>query len=152
MPRVVLVLLAMSFIGFGLAFALKPLEMAQVLDISLFTPTARTDFRALYGGLEIGLGLFLLTCAFRRDSVGAGLQAGGWAFAGLASVRFVGLALEGFAQPLMIVLVLLETVAAGLAVWALFHLPRPARSTDAWVGEAGVATGASHDPLRGEER
>ncbi len=123
MPRVVLVLLAMSFIGFGLAFTLKPLEMAQVLDISLFTPTARTDFRAIYGGLEVGLGLFLLTCAFRRHLVGPGLQAGAWAFAGLAAVRFVGLTLEGFGQPLMIVLLIAETVAAGLALWALFNLP-----------------------------
>ncbi len=146
MPRVVLVLLAMSFIGFGLAFTLKPLEMAQVLDISLFTPTARTDFRAIYDGLEVGLGVFLLTCAFRRHLVGPGLQAGAWAFAGLASVRLVGLALEGFGQPLMIVLFIAEMVAAGLSVWALFNLPAapylsgtPATSSATFAGSPAAA-------------
>lgn len=152
MPRVILVLLAMSFIGFGLAFTLKPLEMAQVLDISLFTPTARTDFRALYGGLEIGLGVFLLTCAFRRQSLRLGLEAGAWAFAGLALVRFMGLALEGFGQPLMIVLAVLETVAVALALWALFHLPRAVRAGDPLSQQDALTSTASRGAELGKER
>ena len=123
MTRAVLVLLALSFIGFGLAFALKPLEMAEVLDISLFTPTARTDFRAMYGGLELGFGLFLLMCSLRLHLVRVGLHAAAWAFVGLASVRTVGLLLDGFRQPLMVVLTAIEMMAAGFALWALFNTP-----------------------------
>jgi Domain of unknown function (DUF4345) len=125
--RVVLVFLGLTVFGFGLAFTLRPIEMAQVVDISLFTPTARTDFRAVYGGFELGFGLFLLTCAVRRHLVRVGLQAAAWVALGTATARLIGMLADGFGV-LMIVMFLVETMAGALALWASFTappMPRP---------------------------
>ncbi len=128
MSRAVLVFLAISVLGFGVAFTVKPVEMAQVVDIALFTPTSRTDFRAVYGGLQMGVGLFLLLCAARRHLVRVGLQAAAWTLLGLASARLVGLFVDGFGQPLMLMLLAVEAMAAGLAAWASFQVPPPTRA------------------------
>ena len=66
-PVIVLWLMALGFLGFGLAFTLWPLPMAGVIEIPLPTPTARIDFAATYGGFEIGVAAFLIACARRAD-------------------------------------------------------------------------------------
>jgi hypothetical protein len=123
MSRAVLVFLALSVLGFGAVFTARPVELAQVVEILLPTPTSRTDFRAVYGGLELGLGMFLLVCALRRHLVRVGLQAAFWALLGMASGRLVGLVADGFGQPLMILFMAIEAVAAGLAIWASLQIP-----------------------------
>lgn len=96
--RFVLTLSAAGFLGFGLAFALRPLPMAQITDIGLPTATARIDFRATYGGFQIGVGAFLLACVSRPAWVEPGLWAAGAALAGVAGVRLLSVALEGAAR------------------------------------------------------
>jgi len=50
----------------------------------------------MYGGLEIGVGAFLLICAMRREFVRVGLLPSACALVAMATSRAVGLSLDGF--------------------------------------------------------
>jgi hypothetical protein len=63
----VLVLAALGFLGFGLWLAFDPVGGLAGVGIAGTTPAGVVELRAFYGGLEIGLGLFLLICAARPD-------------------------------------------------------------------------------------
>jgi hypothetical protein len=58
LPRMILALTAVGFLGFGLAFTLRPDQMAALIEIALPSATARVDFAATYGGFELGVGAF----------------------------------------------------------------------------------------------
>ena len=63
----VLVMAALGFLGFGLWLAFDPVGGLAGVDIAGTTAAGVVELRAFYGGLEIGLGLFLLICAARPD-------------------------------------------------------------------------------------
>ena len=81
--RIVLVLLGLIFAGFGVAFLLWPSQMAMRVGIPLVTMAGTTDVRALYGGLEIGLGVFFAITAASRAWRVPGLLAAFCALAGM---------------------------------------------------------------------
>jgi hypothetical protein len=112
--RLFLVIIALSFIGFGAAFIAYPGDMSAIVSLVLIDATARTDVRATYGGLEFGIGVFFLACAMRRDFVRIGLFAAACALVGMGTARFAGLLLDGFWQPLEILITALE-LGGGLA-------------------------------------
>lgn len=95
--RLVLVGLGLGYAGFGFAFLFSPSELAAFLSLTFSDPSARTDFRAMYGGLEIGLGGFMLACAARREFVRIGLFAAACGTVGMATARTVGMMLDGVA-------------------------------------------------------
>ena len=73
--RLILAVIALSYAGFGFAFLFKPDEWGALVSVAFTTSAGRTDFRAVYGGLEFGVGVFLLLCALRREFVRLGLFA-----------------------------------------------------------------------------
>ena len=115
--RLVLALIGLAFLGFGFAYIYRPDEMTSLTSIVLINATAHTDVRATYGGLEFGVGAFLLGCAFRRDLVRVGLMAAACVLAAMATARAVGLLLDGFWQPLMLFVTMIEGGSAVLATW-----------------------------------
>jgi hypothetical protein len=122
--RLLLVIIGLSFAGVGALFIAKPGEMASIVSLVLINTTARTDVRATYGGLEFGFGVFLLACAARRDFVRVGLFAAACVLVAMATARSVGLLLDGFWQPLEIVIALLEAISGLAATWgAVFAKP-----------------------------
>lgn len=115
--RLVLVIIGMSFVGFGLAFLSYPGDMAALVSIALVDAGARTDIRAIYGGMELGIGVFFLACAMRRDFVRVGLFASACVLIGMATARFVGLLLDGFWQPAQLLFMLIEAAGGFVATW-----------------------------------
>jgi hypothetical protein len=115
--RLLLVIIGMSFVGFGAAFMTWPGDMASIVSLVLIHPSARTDVRATYGGLEFGLGVFLLACALRRDFVRVGLFAAACVLVAMATARSVGLLLDGFWQPLQLLIAILEAIGGLAATW-----------------------------------
>jgi hypothetical protein len=87
MARAILALTGLGFLGFGIAYTFWPLPMGRITEIPLPTPTARIDFAATYGGLQMGLGVFLLVCARRPVWLEPGLWAATAALAGLFLIR-----------------------------------------------------------------
>ena len=123
LPRVILVLTGLGFIGFGLAYALGPVPMARLTEIPLPTPTARIDFAAAYGGLQLGFGIFLLRCAARTAWSEPGLWAATAALSGLGLVRALSLATAGgpgtWAIQVGLAMELGAALLNGVALWRL---------------------------------
>jgi hypothetical protein len=97
--------------------------MASLTEIPLPTPTARIDFTATYGGLQVGFGLFLLISAGRSGWTESGLLAAGIALGGMVLARLGSLAAAGghLTRPIGvgIALELSAALANGAALWWL---------------------------------
>ncbi len=63
----VLVLAGLGFLGFGAWLLVDPVGGLAGVGIAGTTAAGVVELRAFYGGLEVGLGLFLLLCAARPD-------------------------------------------------------------------------------------
>ncbi|MCA9774713.1 MAG: DUF4345 family protein [Myxococcales bacterium] len=112
--RLSVLLTALAYAGFGLAFTLAPGTLASYVEIGLPSTPAAVDFRAMYGGLELGVGIFLLYCAADRARVRVGLVAQIATLAGLAGVRAMGIFTAG--SDVGLNPTLLATELAGLAL------------------------------------
>lgn len=96
-PTVVLLLCGLGFLGFGLWLLTDPAALERV-GIAATSKIGQVELRAFYGGMELGLGVFLLLCAARPGWQVAGLWLvllanGG---AGLARLLAIGLAGASF--------------------------------------------------------
>ncbi|MES2819433.1 MAG: DUF4345 domain-containing protein [Pseudomonadota bacterium] len=118
--RIFLVVQALALIGLGLAYFIQPQEMANLSGMLLMAPAAVTDVRAYYGGLQIGLGGFVLLAMSRLDLTRAALTLLVMVYAALALARVGGLWLDGGAeQSFNLTALLIEAVSLVLAFLAL---------------------------------
>lgn len=92
--RVVLVLAGLGFLGFGVAITWAPAQVLSGVGIS-GTAAGLVELRAFYGGLELGLGAFLLACARRPDWQRPGLWLVALVNGGIGVTRLLGIALSG---------------------------------------------------------
>jgi hypothetical protein len=122
MARFVLVASAIAFAGIGAAFLVCPEAMAEHVGLSLARAIADNDVRAVYGGLQIGIGAFLATCAARPAWFRPGLVAQLFLFGGLALARVVSLFAAGFPGQLGAALHAAEIVAFVFGLVALRRL------------------------------
>jgi len=114
--RLILALIALTYVGFGLLFLFNPDVWAETVSLAFTAPAGRTDFRATYGGLEFGVGVFLLLCSLRREFVRLGLFASACALIAMATARSTGLLLDGF-DFLQFFIVLTEWIGGAIATW-----------------------------------
>jgi hypothetical protein len=121
LAAVSLTLAAAGFVAFGLALLVAPGLLALV-DLEPVTPTARSDARAIFGGMELGVGVLLALCARRPEWHRVGLTAQGVALGGAVTGRLVSLAVDGAPRPVTFALAALELVGAALAAVALRKL------------------------------
>src|SRR6478736_235157 len=97
-PNVVLALCAFGFLAFGLWLLVDPAGALGKIGIEARNATGLVELRAFYGGMELGLGLFLAWCALRPEWRQAGLWLvllanGGAGLARLGSAWMAGAAL-----------------------------------------------------------
>ena len=106
----------MVFIAIFLAFALwtfiAPMSLAQNLGFHLPGNTGLNELRANYGGMYIGIALFLFI-SIRTP----GMVRGAWLFlslllGGLAVGRFLSLLLDGMPGPALVFVMCMEIIAA----------------------------------------
>ena len=114
--RLILAVIALSYAGFGFAFLFKPDEWGAMVSVAFTTSSGRTDFRAVYGGLEFGVGVFLFLCALRREFVRLGLFASACALVAMATARSTGMLLDGF-DVLQLFIVLSEWLGGAIATY-----------------------------------
>lgn len=118
MGLLVLGILGFGFLCFGVGFAVVPEGMGAFVGLEMPTPTATADVRAIYGGLEIGLGVFLIACARRPEWLRPGLLAAGYAFGFIAAARLGGIMRDGATDALTLGAFALEAGAAALSAYA----------------------------------
>lgn len=111
-------------IGIWCLFA--PIQTSSGVDIQLPTTTAIVDFRATYGGLLVGIGIFFIVC-LKDTYIRLGLILQALSLGGLAFGRIVGLILDGMPKPLLIYFLIAEIGAVILAIFAIRSLRRNRR-------------------------
>lgn len=118
-PRMVLGLSVLAWAGFGVWLYLAPEALAGV-GLVADTALGRTEVRAFYGGLELGIAGFLGWCLVDPSRTRVGLVAAALLIGGTGLGRLSGVALEGFqTSGQMWGFVALELSAAALSAWAL---------------------------------
>ena len=122
LERVTLLGSLLIFLGFGTWLFVAP-QALEGIGIQLLEPAARIDVRATYGGMELGLAVFLLLCLLRDAWVRVGLTAAGCVIAGFGCARLAAIALEGQGTPLMWSFVGIEFTATLVILWVLKRRP-----------------------------
>ncbi|MBC9252303.1 hypothetical protein A9179_18690 [Pseudomonas alcaligenes] len=118
--RILLAAQALILAGFGLAYFIQPHQLANLSGMLLMETAAITDVRAYYGGLQLGLGLWLLLALLRAELQRPALMLLVLLYASLFAARLGGLWLDGGAQQTFnLYAMLFEGVSAGLAFQAL---------------------------------
>jgi hypothetical protein len=121
-PILLLTLAGVGFLGFGVCLIVDPAGGLATVGIAALNPAGLIELRALYGGLELGLGVFLLLCVARPDWRRPGLWAVLLGNGGIGLTRLAGVALSGVFTPFLAVALVWELGFAALAGWALRRL------------------------------
>ncbi len=118
LARISLALTALVYGALGGAFVVRP-ELLEVTGVVLPTGAAKTEIRSIYGGLELGLGVFFAIACARPAWFRAGLVAQIASFSGIALARVIGLGIDREPEPLTFVLLGAEIVGALFGLVAL---------------------------------
>lgn len=114
-----LALAGVGFVAFGLWLTVDPARGLATVGVSALNAAGLIELRALYGGLELGLGIFLLRCAMRPDWRRPGLWALLLGNGGIGLVRLAGVVMTGVFTPFFAYALVWELGFAGLAGLAL---------------------------------
>jgi hypothetical protein len=110
---------ASGFTGFGIACLIRPKSMLARVDVRARSARGRTELRAMYGGMEVGLGAFFAAAAFRPEWSRPALWAQMLGLGGLAASRLAGILHDRPRGLLMPALFAAEATATVLGAVAL---------------------------------
>ena len=103
--------------GLGSLYLLEPSDVRDALGISPENPSALAEIRSTYGGLHVGIALFLIACAAREGTRRAGLLFCGLAFLGAGLARFAGVLEFQTTEARPIVIASLEVLFSAITLW-----------------------------------
>jgi len=114
--RIFLVLSALVWLPYGLFCLFFPPIVGETAGILVQSATGVTELRAMYGGLQIGLGALALSGALRAALTRPALLALAFLCAGLGSARLLGTVFDGGVSSYTIAGLAFEFLSAGLAI------------------------------------
>ena len=117
-PRVVLGLTGAVFVTLGLGFLVAPEGLLGLMKIQVSPERALLEIRAMYGGLELGLGVFFIVAVFRERWIRAALGAQFLVLGGMGSTRLLALLFAGSSDRLMVAFAVAEVIGAVLGIGA----------------------------------
>jgi hypothetical protein len=122
--RMFMRLSSVAFVVFGLVALLLPSALARTVEIELSSATALADFRAMYGGMSLGIGLLLIQ----------GLRRPSWYLPSLllltvtcgtvATARIYSTLVSGVPSEMILAFAAIELLAFGLGLWSYRRLTR----------------------------
>ena len=148
--RWVLGVAAAIFIALGVAFMFAPSMMIDSIGLKAESKVAMADVRAVYGGLDLAIGILLVFCFFRKHWAN-GLAISVLACACLFSGRLVGIFLEPAQDALTFLLFASEVLGAVLSAVAWFLARRPESPGAPVPVAAPVATAPAPAPVAAAE-
>lgn len=135
MERVAIAVIALAgagFLTFGLWLTLDAASALAGVGVEAASAAGLIELRAFYGGLELGLGTFLLGCAALPGWRPAGLWLILLSHAGIAAVRLIGIAASGVYTPFFGWALAWELGLAALAAAALWLRDRRPETAHRW--------------------
>jgi hypothetical protein len=124
LTKMLVIAAALMFGAFGLLGMMDPARTLEMIHMHPKDATAINEIRAMYGGFELGVAVFLVACVLDRWSLRAGLFLTTAIFLGAAAGRAKSVALEGLPDPFFVQIWIFEMVFAAVCLFAL------ARSND----------------------
>jgi uncharacterized protein (DUF486 family) len=124
--RIVLLSTAAMFVVFGIWLVADPLQLDRWVGITARSAEGRTELRAWYGGLEVGMAAWLVLCALLPTWTRPGLAfvaAGNFA---IGTARIIGFAADGSGTPKLLMFLAVEYGLAAAAAFSLWQKQPPA--------------------------
>ena len=115
---------SLAFFIFGFWLLVAPQALGDI-GIQLATPSAQVEIRAMYGGFEIGMGVFFLLAAMRPEWFRPALVLQVVSLLGLGGTRLITLLMTPGADRLMYFFAGLELFAVVIGFIALKRLAAP---------------------------
>ena len=103
LARVLLWGIGLMSVAFGMAYLVSPVSMLELTGGSASTAAAATDVRATYGGLQLGLGAFLLWSALASERFPSALLALSLVAGAMGGCRLLGVLIDGGLGPTMFI-------------------------------------------------
>ncbi len=103
------------YLAYGVIFVLAPSWGARAFGIELTNATALADFRAIYGGLPLGVGLFFAAGLRRRSLLLPAVGLSGICSLEIALARAYSWAASGRPDTIIVAFMVLEL---GAVIWA----------------------------------
>ena len=128
--KIFLGLNALIFVGYGLVCLASPSVVAEQTGMQLATGVAAAEVRAMYGGLQIAVGLLALAGLVRPALQPAVLLALVFLFFGLASGRLIGILVEPDPGAYNLTAVVFESLFGAFSAWLLTRGAQPLRVTE----------------------
>jgi hypothetical protein len=103
---------------YGVVMLVEPSVLRSLVGLDFTSVNAPTEIRAFYGGLELGIAVFLFVCGRNPPLVPVGLLFCALAFSFAGGARLLGVlqyGAEGVSQPVVGVV---EMTFAALCAWA----------------------------------
>ncbi len=119
MGRIVLLVMGLLWIAFGVLGLIAPVMILGAVGLDIGTADALADARAMYGGSQIGLGVFFVYCSRAEGLERAGLIALALVAAGFGLARSFGIAVDGARGGITFFALTTEVIAVALAWIAL---------------------------------
>jgi hypothetical protein len=119
--RLVLGLSSAFLLVAGVACVVSPASFAEQAGLST-APSALTEIRAFYGGIEIGLGCFLIWCLRHRTLTEAGLVLVALTVGSAGIGRFLGMLIDRQINSYHLVNLAVEITTVALVIVAFTRL------------------------------
>ena len=121
--RAYLAISVLIWAGYGLYCFFEPATLEQAAGLVLGSSVARTEVRAMYGGLQFAIGAMALAALFRPALVRPTLLSLAFLVSGLAVSRAIGAVLDGSFGQYTTGAIVFEVAVAGTAIALLRSHP-----------------------------
>jgi hypothetical protein len=114
---------ALVWLPYGVFCFFQPGYLAEAAGVAASSVTGSIELRAMYGGLQTGIGVLLLLAWFRPGLQRPALLTLAFLCGGLVTARLLGALVAGEVSPYTTFGLAFEALSTGLAVWLLRRRP-----------------------------
>lgn len=108
---------ALILATYAIAFLINPYLLGKLVGFTHHSPNTLVEVTAFYGGLELGLALFLMWSANTKERIGFGLMMLFFVFLTAGTARLIGMIRFGFEDPSQPIVTFLEIIWSFIARW-----------------------------------